>query len=52
VAVVSISHDGRTMNIDYEDSENLLYSGERIHHNYNELVKKLAARIQQEPLTR
>jgi hypothetical protein len=51
LAVVSITHDDRRFNIRYEDSQNLLYSGEEIHRNYNKLVDRLVQQIQREPVT-
>jgi hypothetical protein len=50
LAVVAITHDDRRFSIRYEDSRNLLHSGDQIHHNYNGLVSRLAAWIQREPV--
>lgn len=50
-ATVRITHDRRRFTIEYEDSENLLREGNRIHRNYNSLVQRLAERIQREPIT-
>jgi len=51
VAVVSITHTLRRFSIRYESSQNLLHSGDRIHHNYNVVVQRLAEMIQREPIT-
>jgi hypothetical protein len=49
-AAVRITHSGSHFQIDYEDSENLLREGDRIHRNYNSIVMRLADRIQLEPI--
>ena len=49
-ATVAITHDHGHLRIAYEDSENLLRNGDRIHRNYNSLVQRLADRVQREPI--
>jgi len=49
-ATVSITHDGERFSIRHESSDKLLEDGDRIHENYNEWIRKLAAKIQAEPV--
>jgi hypothetical protein len=49
-AVVSITHDGSRLQLAYEDSENLLHDGDRIHRNYDTAVQRLLGRIAREPI--
>ena len=48
-AVVTITHDRRTLSIRYEESDHLLRDGE-IHSNYNVMVERLLERIQHDPV--
>jgi len=50
VAVVSIAHADGRFSIRYEESQNLLHEGDRIHRSYNRAVQLLAIQIQQEPV--
>ncbi|MEO2164030.1 MAG: hypothetical protein ABGY29_16035, partial [bacterium] len=44
--VVKILFSKQSLQIDYVSSKNLLPSGNEIHHNYNNWVKKRRVRIQ------
>jgi len=48
LAVVRIHHDGSRLSIRYEDSVKLLREGQRIHKDYNHMVKRLLQAIQRE----
>ena len=50
LAVVRITYDTSHFSIRYEGSENLLRSGNLIHHNYNTWVRSLADQIEREPV--
>lgn len=48
VAVVDITYDTKSFDIQYKDSTNLMYSGGQIHRNYNRWVKRLEDEIREQ----
>ncbi len=50
IAVVTVTYNTRSFSIRYKQSENLLHDGASIHRRYNLWIRKLDARIRNEPL--